>query len=150
MKQKLNRSKFLPIKTKSLEMGMTGPTGSPTQHGMGLSWHGLFRHGHTNGPPNVLLRWPKHGPRATESCRAVPVSTTSRASLQARGSWSGGQSGEAGRPQAGAPTTSDLVSPRASRSAMEAWSSAAVSAAPSGTHRSATCRRALLLRSTTA
>jgi len=55
VKQKLDRSKFLPIKTKSLEMGMTGQTGSPTQHGMGLSWHGLFRHGHANGPPDVLL-----------------------------------------------------------------------------------------------
>jgi len=44
VKQKLDRSKFLPIKTKSLEMGTSidGQMGSPTQHGMALLWHGLF------------------------------------------------------------------------------------------------------------
>ena len=44
MKQKLDRSKFLPIKTKSLEMGTSidGQMGSPTQHGMALLWHDLF------------------------------------------------------------------------------------------------------------
>jgi hypothetical protein len=100
-------------------MNIDSQMGRPTQHDTGPSWHGTFAtaqsgtktlNGHV-GPPNVPLQWPRHDPKASQSCWAGLASTTGRqrpvppweacerrhGEATARGGWRGGAKRPEGR-----------------------------------------------------